>query len=302
MSIYNERKQALARLQVYDQDPNLVALYRFQGNFLDSSGEGNTGTNNGVTFEDSGYLDKAGVFDGSSNVIITDTLTNSLATTTEGTWMAWVKPSSVPDGSDAGDYREIICFSRALGDEYCITIFIIPEVAPGHCVAYLDDGTTYLWTIYSDAIPFTAGVWTHLALIHDDSYPVLYVNGQYIAQTLVGSDPTAWFADLDELDEGYIGRYMTHDPDVPFHWRGDMDEVRIYDKAFPATFIKQYYDTTYFLHNNPAATYPKFLFRGKSYDDQAVEHNHRKIVSTHKETKVLEPGKGMRKTLKFSGF
>jgi len=215
---------------------NLSSYWPFDIDTRDLSGNGNDGIINGVTFNESGQLAGAYSFDGVDDFINIDTaLTNSLATTTMGTWAVWVKPVDATPGA----IKIIISFSDTDAD----TFIHLRIKTNGELKAKVTNTGTAKWQVDTDSTVFSDNTWTHVAVVQNGTSPVVYVDGIAVAQSFSSSpDKTFWFNDSTGLDNGRIGNRNVNSGGESNHWDGIIDEVRIYNNTFSASEILELYD------------------------------------------------------------
>jgi len=139
--------------------------------------DGTSNNNNGLIVGANrtyGQLGWGMVFDGVDDFINIDTaLTNSLATTTVGTWCTWIKPiDSTPSA-----FERIIAFSdasaNAVLDLFVSTSGILRMVAR--------NSVELKWDLDTDAKVFSDNTWTYLCLVQDGVSPVMYIDGVAVA-------------------------------------------------------------------------------------------------------------------------
>ncbi len=174
-------------------------------------------------------------FDGADDFINIDTaLTNSLATTTVGTWEAWIKPV---DATPAG-FERIVAFSdasaNAVLDLFVSTSGILRMVAR--------NSVELKWDLDTDNAVFSDNVWTYIAITQDGTEPVLYIDGVAVAQAFsTTTDKTWWFSDDGNLDNGRIGDFNKNGAGEANHFNGVIDEVKIWDVALDNDTIVRHY-------------------------------------------------------------
>lgn len=141
-------------------------------------------------------------FDASNDHINLNLLATALAATTAGSWSLWARPDDpTPSGS-----------------QYLIGFSENADSAVGHIRLRLDtdgklnggaqnDSGTQQWAFTTDAAVFTNSTDSkHIALVHNGTEPVLYVDGSSVAITFsVSTDKTYWFADSSAITNGSIG-------------------------------------------------------------------------------------------------
>ena len=205
---------------------------------LDSSGKNNHGTNNGATYNATGGFDNLGSgafqFDGVNDFINIDTTQTALASTTQGTWIAWVKPiDATPLTSE-----EFIAFGDTNANEF-IHIIIFPS---GKFSAFARNTVESKFSLQTDSAVFLDNTWVHVALVQNGVSPVIYIDGVVVAQTFITStDTTYWFSDSIVIDNGRIGDVNRNNDGETLHFNGTIDEVGIYDRALSSDEIKRLY-------------------------------------------------------------
>ena len=173
---------------------SIVAYYPFdvqetsENVTFDYSDNSNDGTLVNTTFKNTGCIyGNCYTFDVVNSSVNIDTAVNDLATTTKGTWSAWVKPV---DATPAAQYS-IITFGDVNGNAY-LRYFI--QSTTGILRAASVNAGLVKWTLDTNANPFSDNTWTHVAIVQDGTSPVLYINGVAVAQTFTSSaDKTFWF-------------------------------------------------------------------------------------------------------------
>lgn len=200
--------------------PNgLQAAYSFNEgsgtSVADSSTTGNTGTISGATWSTAGKYGKALSFNGTNNYVsIADS--TSLHLTNGMSLEAWVNPTS----SSGSVWRTVVFKERPGGMAYAL---------------YANNGASRpTGQIYNSAernaigtAQVPTGVWTHLATTYDGANLKLYVNGTQVSSTAVTGNIIASSGALK------IGGNAIW----PEWFAGLIDEVRIYNRALPATEI-----------------------------------------------------------------
>ncbi|NRQ31395.1 PKD domain-containing protein [Nonomuraea sp. NN258] len=196
----------------------LVAAYGMnQGTGVtvaDASGFGNTGTTTATTWTSGGKYGSALSFDGSSSwVTVPDAA--SLRLTNGMTVEAWVRPSTVTS------WRTVVMKQHASGLAYVLLAGSDsnrPHTAI-HTTSDADIGGTA-------SLPLNT--WSHLATTYDGTTLRLYVNGTQVAQRTAGGPIRTDNGVLRIGGNSLWGEYFA----------GQIDEVRVYDKALTATQIQ----------------------------------------------------------------
>jgi hypothetical protein len=206
-----------------DVSSGAVAYYPFTGNALDESGSGNHGTVNGATLtsDRSGEPDQAYHFGGSSYIGVADS--DSLDLETALTIAAWIRP----DREDGGWMVLQKQDPTHGGTVYCL------DIQPGRasCSLRIAGGGSSTESAVG-ATPVVVGEWQHIAATWDGETIRVYYNGTLDGETtfphtLATSDGELW-----------IGRYYSA-------FSGDIDEVRIYNRALSAAELTAIADTQY---------------------------------------------------------
>jgi hypothetical protein len=180
----------------------------------DVSGNGHPATLVGATWTTAGRYGKAVALNGSSQYLRIDAPS---APTTDFSWMVWARPTSL-----AG-WRGVL--------------EIQTQASTGIEVA-LDGGRPQLWS--NGALRMTAGsalpanAWSHLALTRVGSTLTMYVNGISVGTATEtasfdwGNCPFLIGVDADSGCTGLLNG----------HFAGQLDEVRIYNRALSSTEIQ----------------------------------------------------------------
>lgn len=198
-----------------DLGTGLVAFYPFSGNADDDSGNGNHGSVQGPTLTEdrNGQPDSAYHFaDGSDVIAVADSA--SLDVEDAVSFTAWIRPEVT-----SGIY--ILWREDVAGGEGLFSFDIYPGVIrcglkrPGGGSASIQGNT-----------PIQQGVWQHVAVTWDGATMRAYYNGQPDGSSSFDGPMAVSDGDLS------IGRYYSG-------FEGDIDEVRIYDRALSETEIAE---------------------------------------------------------------
>ena len=168
-------------------------------------------------------------FNGTSDYINIDGALADMATSTSGTFSAWVKPTDATPAASSN----IITFNKSDANEQ----MVFRNSTNGTLTAYAVDDATGQWSVSTDAAAFADGTWVQVVLVQDGTSPVLYINGVAVAQTVsVTIDETVWFSDL-VLDNGRIADRSVNTSGESQWFGGDMKDIKIYDRALSADEI-----------------------------------------------------------------
>jgi hypothetical protein len=174
--------------------------------FEDLTGDGNTVTSEGATWTPHGRYGGALEFSGEESCATVPT-SESLQLDEEFTLEAWVRPSGLPTDDP-------IFFKESEGTySYPMFVGFGNEGQPEGSA----DGEHVL-----DSHTIEPGVWTHIAFTYDGQTLRLYVDGELVESEHVG--------ELRLASEGPL--YIGCDPPAwGDHFRGRIDEARIYERA-----------------------------------------------------------------------
>jgi len=230
-------------------DDRLIAYYNFeedQGNTLKNKAAGPYGsiryapeklhgTISGATWVvDGGRWPGKGAldFNGSGDYVEMDTLTDNL-TSSSGTISAWINYNDV-----SGDLA-IVAIGDSTDQQH---VFLEVSSANKLRFAFKADeagGYTTQWDLSSDST-ISTNQWIHVAIVQDGSTPVLYIDGEEIAQTFtVSTDTTKWF-NYKTWSLAATGR-LAWQGGTTKYFSGSIDEVAIYNRALTADDIEQHY-------------------------------------------------------------
>ena len=208
---------------------SLVLGYSFgirnqDGTVKDISGNGHKGTIVGA-LDAQGLRGRALQFNRTTDYVDIDTVIADLAATTQGTLSAWIRTD------DITQTQEIISF----GDTNDDTRIQFDINTGGYLRALVGEAGDTKWALDTDAIVLANGIRTHVALVQNGTEPVLYVNGEAVAQTFsTSTDKTYWFSNLGGLDNGRIGYGNWNGAGNATFFGGAIDEPRISDEALSA--------------------------------------------------------------------
>jgi hypothetical protein len=201
-------------------DPALVAAYGFdEGSGLtanDASGRNNTGAVSGATWTGTGRFGGALSFDGFDD-LVTVADSNSLDLN-QMTMEAWVRPTEL------GKYRAALIKEGATALVYAL--YSETSRAQPWYQLFLSGETRLRAVTGPTQVP--ASAWSHLAATYDGLVMRLYVNGTQVA-TLGRSGTVNVSTGAFRIGGTFLGSEW---------YKGDIDEVRLYNRALSAAEIQ----------------------------------------------------------------
>jgi hypothetical protein len=239
--IYNRALSVseIQQLGLASLSSGLVAHYEFEGNANDSSGNGNDGTENGGVTYTSGVSGQAASFDGVDDFIRNEGISINSA---EMSFSAWVKPQDIPSW-----YRSIV--SLHSGEN-----------------GYIDNGdkNISLWTnsnssflgLYApengttgeavEALPsLETGKWHHVSYVRTNTLKKIFINGVEVSTSrndVTHSNPlvfTNGLIDIGAPNYYGSGNGWSSNGRGDAKWKGDIDELRIYNRALSESEIQE---------------------------------------------------------------
>lgn len=165
------------------------------------------------------------VMDGDDYVDI-DSALASLAATTTGTIIVWVK---IPDATPAAAMTLV-----AFGDTNANERVLFDITSQGLLRAVVNDAGENTWLLDTDAAVFSDDTWACVAVVHNGTQATLFANGaqpdQAFSAIWLGSK-TKWFSQLTGLDNGRIGCENYNNGDNTGFLTGTIGEVWMSTKA-----------------------------------------------------------------------
>ncbi len=180
-------------------------------------------------------------FDGDDNIDLTNVLTTSLSSNTQGAISFWVRMADATPASDK--------FVLMFGDTDANTLLAFRINTEGKISCYSQTTGTAHWTLNSDNVVFADNTWVLITLDQNGTAPVLYTNDTQPAQTMdVNTDTTKWFGGIVGLDNGFFGKGSSNNSANQLPYIGDASEVFIYDKTKGLVGATQLFNTTKWRH------------------------------------------------------
>jgi hypothetical protein len=206
-----------------DLNDGLVAYYPFNGNATDESGNGNDGTVNGATLTTDrfGNVNDAYDFDGINDYILVNS-SDSLNIDHRLTIAAWIKKDSTKR------------YAGIVGNDWSGYTFMFDK--EGNQLR-LELAQKTAWVSFHNSHTIENNTWYYVVVTFDSlnentNKVTFYVNGQK------GNELPTSYSDLNDMSKLYIGyqgccgsRYFD----------GNIDDVRIYNRALSECEIKSLY-------------------------------------------------------------
>jgi hypothetical protein len=206
-------------------ESGLIGYYPFTENATDRSGKCVNGIVNGadLTIDRFNYADRAYHFEGTTNSYIE--IPGSSFANNEYSFSAWVQTESIPV---VGDSYMILSLG---GDDFKDHGFFIRNEVWG-TGGYNTDNTSNL--MYSQNPP-VIGQWTHLVVTRSKTKAQFYVDGQLANELNYSASLLPFYSNNMMLTLS-----IRHNLISPF--KGDIDDVRIYNRALTNTEVGDLYN------------------------------------------------------------
>lgn len=209
-----------------DIDSGLVAYYPFNGNANDESGNLNNGIINGavLTQDRFGQSNQAYNFNGIDNYIIVETPSFSFNYNSSFTVSAWVRLDTLTNE------REFVWNGTVASGNFVWNL----DVYQG----YLRFGATrqqsdwYFAKISTDSL--NTDVWYNFIGVYDNRNMRLYLNGTEVANNYFGYTNT-----IQTTLPLSIGGTTLSINNIIDHFKGNLDDIRIYSRALSQNEITQ---------------------------------------------------------------
>ncbi|MEA1919634.1 MAG: LamG domain-containing protein [Campylobacterota bacterium] len=211
---------------IADITSGLVAHYEFEGNALDSSGNGNNGAENGGVSYLAGKVGQAATFDGIDDYFQVSDNTQLRLSNTDFTISAWIYETARNESwGDAILAKRGSGFSNgwglSVGGERGSTVAdVIYKVSAGGDPDINSEGHIEL------------NQWHHILLTYDYETQTakVYIDGNLEDQGILPTPNSTTSSDL------FIGKDSTADQ---YYFHGLMDDIRIYSRAINSSEIEE---------------------------------------------------------------
>ena len=203
------------------------------GQVLDQSGFGHSGTNHGAVPARIGVFGQCYWFDGTNDYIDFGSA-EDLNLTNHFSIFAWVRLDEDTDeegtvvGRDVNSARQYSLGTRGHPYGYGTTPYYEFQGAGGATVLFRGPGD------FTQSL--TLGEWHHLGITFDGTNYQAYLDGQVLATKSAEALPDAADTHLYLGGRQYVGSFNGH--------RGYIDEVRIYDRALSPAEVQTLYSMT----------------------------------------------------------
>ena len=211
----------------------LVGYWPFCGNANDASGNGNNGTVNGATLSTDrfGNANSAYSFDGVDDKIVFNSIFE-FHNNNNATFSSWIN-SDIPLSNLQGTFLKS---SLNAPDNNRYNFFINP-ISQGLKINVDYRQSNYAIHILNmDTIP--TNTWSHFTIKRNGNMYDTYINGVY-SHSVIDNNPSL---------PNSIGWLLGIDPSSTLHFKGQLDDIGIWNRALTAAEIQQ-------LYNQGQATY-----------------------------------------------
>ncbi len=235
----------------------LVAMYYFNGNTIDGSGDENDGTNYGAaqTYDRFGNWGKAYSFDGVDGYVDVPN-EQQLRLNAPYTVSIWVNQS---ENNLSGEFLIGKSASHQGHRNYSI------EVITGRKVTFTYHQYENTPISITHDIPLNLIEWYHILVVHDNSQIRMYLNNDLVqSQSVTTSDVVISY--LGTPQNLGIGRHTYGSSDGYFN--GTLDDIRIYDRALTVSEIQTLFEVGGW---DPAPGAPQNLYPTPDNDRLALD-------------------------------
>jgi hypothetical protein len=217
----------------YNND-NLVAWYRFNGNYLDSSGNGHNLTNVGTVIQSTQVIEGQAVeFDSTDYLEFPATINPYTIWNGKGiTFSFWVRFTAHSTWARLIDFWQTV-------NSGSVGLFMSVKANDGLNIAlYLHVGSTvFKYSDWNNSLITNLNVWRHIVWSIDIS-GILNV---YLDNVRINGTETVNIPNIT-YNLRYINKSAFTADGV---WGGQMDDFRIYDRALSSTDVASLYNKTY---------------------------------------------------------
>ena len=237
------------RIGKVNLEDSLLAHYSFDGNALDSSGNSNHGSSDGVTETHNRFGHEGNAFAFDRDYVLTPDFSKVLEN--ELTVSGWLYRD--------GDSRAIEQVFEALTNVW--EIFLETVNSKNGEVLQLNHSGNKRYVMNSDVIP--ENEWFHFATVIDDEKQAIYINGNLVKS--VPHSGSLGIKTAFRIGRDYEGRIQ--------YWKGAMDDFRIYNRGLNEYEVDALYKDTSDMVDLEAGLVGHYPFSGNSNDNSDNENH-----------------------------
>jgi len=221
----------------YNND-NLVAWYKFNGDYLDSSGNGHNLTNVGSVIQSTHIIEGQAVeFDSTDYLEFPATINPYTIWNGKGiTFSCWVRFTAHETNAVLMEFQQTLSNSAGL-----LIGFKTTTGGNKALIIYVNNANIFNWSDWNNSLIATLNVWRHLVFCVD-------VAGKwdvYLDNVRINGTETANIPNIT-YNFRFINRSVWNSTVM---WDGQMDDFRIYDRALSAADVSLLYNKTYPIPN-----------------------------------------------------
>jgi hypothetical protein len=233
------------RLNFTYNNDNLVAWYRFNGDYLDSSGNGHNLTNVGTVIQSTHIIEGQAVeFDSTDYLEFPATINPYTIWNGKGiSFSCWVRFTVHETNAVLIDLQQSL--SSGLG---LLIGFKTTTGGNKALIIYVNNNIIFNWSDWNNPLIVNLNVWRHLVFCVD-------VAGKwdvYLDNVRINGTETANIPNIT-YNFRFINRTVWNSTVM---WDGQMDDFRIYDRALSATDVSLLYNKTYPIPNLYTLNFP----------------------------------------------
>ena len=235
------------RLNFLYNNDNLVAWYRFNGDYFDSSGNGHNLTNVGTVIQSTQIIEGQAVEFDSTDYLEFPATINPYTIWNNGkgiTFSCWVRFTAHETWARILDFQSAVNTSTG----FYIAVKTNWSGIPAAILMNIAEVTTFSYSNWSNSVLTNLGVWHHIVWSID-------VNGKwdvYLNNVRINNTETQAIPNIT-YNVRYINKSAFSGDGT---WDGQMDDFRIYDRALSATDVAMLYNKTYPIPNLYTLNFP----------------------------------------------
>jgi len=223
---------------VYNSD-NLVAWYKFNGDYLDSSGNGHNLTNVGTVIQSTYIIEGQAVeFDSTDYLEFPATINPYTIWNGKGiTFSCWVRITAHETNAVLIEFQPSLSNSQGL-------LIGLKTTTGGNkaLIIIVNNATIFSYSDWNNSLITNLNVWRHLVFcVSSSGIWDVYLDNVRINGTETANIPNITY------NFRFINRTVWGSTTM---WDGQMDDFRIYDRALSATDVSLLYNKTYSIPPN----------------------------------------------------